>query len=285
MGLQIETVRYQSGEHSGYFAMLERAAGPLPAVIVIHEAWGVNEHIEDVTRRFARAGYAALAPDLFSKGGERPAPLARERLAELLEFVNRHSPVVLLDEKRRNDELSKLPADVKQRLTESFGALFGGQVGPMRLNAHLPAVLATTKFLREEHAPTRGQPIASVGFCMGGGLSALLACHDPQLAAAVVYYGAAPPAELVPKIQCPLFGFYGGEDKRINDNIPAFAEAMKRTGRRFESRIYPGAQHAFFNDNRPVFDVRAARDAYARTLQILLEHLTQIPGVRSASGP
>jgi carboxymethylenebutenolidase len=273
MGLAIDTVSYQDGQYSGYFAVPERATKPLPAVLVLHEAWGVNEHIEDLTRRFARAGYAALAPDLYAAQGKRIAPLARERMGELLEFVNRVSSAVLLDEKRRNDELSKLPADVQQRLTETFGALFGGEVGPMRLGKHMPALLAATKFLREEHAPTRGQPVGSVGYCMGGGLSGLLAGHDPKLAVAIAYYGAPPPAELAPSIHCPVFGFYGGEDTRIIDRIPPFAEAMTRAGRRFESRVYPGAQHAFFNDNRPTYDVRAARDAYARTLEILAKHL------------
>ena len=72
MALKTEWVRY--GSRSGYFAMPERAATPLPAVVVIQEIWGVEEHIEDVTRRIAAAGYAALAPDIFSENGERRLP-------------------------------------------------------------------------------------------------------------------------------------------------------------------------------------------------------------------
>ena len=74
MAILTETI--SKPELTGYLARPERAQGPLPGVLVIQEAWGVDAHIEDVTRRFAAAGYLALAPDLFSEGGKRPAPLA-----------------------------------------------------------------------------------------------------------------------------------------------------------------------------------------------------------------
>ncbi|HEY9593185.1 MAG TPA: dienelactone hydrolase family protein, partial [Spirochaetia bacterium] len=74
------------GRRSGYFAIPERAAPPLPGVVVISEIWGVVEHIEDVTRRIAAAGYAAFAPDLFAENGERPPALTRDRIAGLQAF-------------------------------------------------------------------------------------------------------------------------------------------------------------------------------------------------------
>ena len=64
-------VRY--GDEIGWIARLERAAAPLPAVVVIQEVWGVDDHIRDLADRFARAGYVALAPDLWAERGERPA--------------------------------------------------------------------------------------------------------------------------------------------------------------------------------------------------------------------
>jgi carboxymethylenebutenolidase len=265
MGLTIETVRYgQNGQYSGYFAAPPRGSRPLPAVLVLQEAWGLDAHIEDVARRFALAGYGVLAPDLYSTNGARPPAMTRERMAELLGFINSAGMAIFADENARNAALAKLPDDQRARVVETFGAMFGGV---RDLGAYVPALTAAARFLREEHAATRGQKVGGVGYCMGGGLSALLACHDPQLACACVYYGSAPPADLVPNIHCPVYGFYGSEDKRINDGIPALSEAMKKAGKRFESHVYEGAQHAFFNDERPSYHVGASRDAFARTLE------------------
>jgi carboxymethylenebutenolidase len=270
MSLRTETVVYGSGLYSGYFAFPERAQQPLPAVLVLQEAWGVDAHIEDVTRRFAYAGYAALAPDLYANKGERPAPLTRERLAELLRFVNTEGPAVFLDPNARAGALAKLPLDAAARVEESLGTVFKGV---RNLDAHVPAMLAATKHLREERAETRGQKVGSVGYCMGGGLSGLLACHDPELGVACIYYGMSPAADLVPRIACPVYGFYGGEDKRVNDSVPALVDAMQKAGKRFVRHTYPGAQHAFFNDNRPTYHAGASRDAFARTLEAFRAHL------------
>jgi carboxymethylenebutenolidase len=270
MALHIENVTYGNGQYTGYFVVPARAEKPLPAVVVLQEAWGLDAHIEDVARRFAYAGYAVLSPDLYAKNGVRPGPITRERLGELLIFVNASGPAIFMDEKARADALAKLPADASGRLQESMGTMMG-MLG--NLAAFVPALLATTKYLREERAETRGQKIGSVGYCAGGGLSGLLAAHDPQLAAACIYYGSAPAAELIPKIACPVYGFYGGEDKRINGGIPAFAEEMKKAGKHYESHIYAGAQHAFFNDERPSYHAGASRDAFARTLEAYRTHL------------
>ena len=90
MSIKCESVRY--GDQIGFFAVPDRAKRPLPGVIVIHEIMGLNEQIEDVTRRIAAAGYAALAPDLFAVNGERPAHFTRERLAEAWDSMRRMPP-------------------------------------------------------------------------------------------------------------------------------------------------------------------------------------------------
>ena len=70
----------------------------------------------------------------------------------------------------------------------------------------------------------------------------------------------------MPNIGCPLIGFYGALDKGITDGVPAFADKLKAQGKSFTPHIYAGAQHAFFNDTRPSYDLSAARDSFSRLL-------------------
>jgi carboxymethylenebutenolidase len=259
-----EWVRY--GDFSGFLARPGRAEAGLPGVVVIQEVWGVDEHIEDLTRRLAAAGYAALAPDLFADRGERPEPLSRHRIREVQAFMGRLPPAGWNDPAARAAALAELPDPERVRIEASQGALWAG-LGQM--DRFLPALRASVRHLRAECPASLGQKVACVGFCMGGGLSALLACEEPELAGAAIFYGNGAPPERVAHIQCPVVGFYGGLDARINAGLPAFAEAMRAHGKRFEYQVYEGAAHAFFNDTRSSYAVAAARDAYARLLEFL----------------
>jgi carboxymethylenebutenolidase len=271
MPFQTEWLRFGvRKQHSGLLAWPERAVPPLPAVLVLQEAWGVDPHIEDVTLRFARAGYAALAPDLFAENGERPVPLSRERMEMLKEFINTMPPSGWSDASAREQALALLPEPRRAQVAESMGALMA-TMG--RVDAFVPKLVDAANFLRSDHLLTRGAKVGAVGFCMGGGLSARLACADPKLAAAIIFYGAAPPADQVPNIACPVLGFYGGLDQRVNAGIAGFAAAMNEHGKRFEYHVYEGVQHAFFNDSRPAYHARASRDAFARVLQWFREEL------------
>ncbi len=116
--------------------------------------------------------------------------------------------------------------------------------------------------------------VMSTGYCLGGHLSALLAGADPALAAAALYYGTSPDLAAMAALTCPLIGFYGSEDPRITSTVPAFEEALRAAGKRFEAHVYPGAPHAFFNDTRPSYRTDAARDAWARTLALFAQQAT-----------
>ncbi len=272
MSLKTEWVRFGAGrEHLGLCAWTQRAKAPQPAIVVIQEAWGVDGHIEDVTRRFAKAGYVALAPDLFAENGERPAHLSVLRMEGLKEFFGTLSPSVRSDAKAREQAIAALPEPRRSEVGESYAALFGSIMA--RLDGYVPKLVDAANYLRSEHPVSRGAKVGTVGYCMGGALSARLACADPGLGAAVIYYGNAPAAEQLAKIVCPVLGFYGGLDARVNAGLPDLVSAMEKHHKRFEHHVYEGAEHAFFNDTRPSYDARASRDAFARTLEFFRREL------------
>jgi carboxymethylenebutenolidase len=272
MTIETTWVRHGEGEeYTAFTARPGRAALPLPSVIVIQEAGGVDAHIEDVTRRVAAAGYFAIAPDLFSERGARWPAFTRERMAEMMELFNSMALGTAGDAAAREAALARMPAEQAGRVRETVEQLFTG--GVLRLERYLPQLRATADFVRRDNAATRAQKVAVMGFCMGGGLTGLFACHDPDLAAAAIFYGMSPAAELVERVRCPVVGFYGASDPRVNDTVPAFAEAMKRAGKSFEAHTYAGAGHAFFNDSRNTYEVGAARDSFARLLALFRRHL------------
>jgi len=87
---------------------------------------------------------------------------------------------------------------------------------------------------------------AVIGFCWGGSQSFRLATNNNKIKAALVFYGSAPDkAEDVRHIAVPVYGFYGGNDERINSGIPAIETLMKQEKKKYEPRIYEGAGHAY----------------------------------------
>lgn len=113
-----------------------------------------------------------------------------------------------------------------------------------------------------------------VGFCWGGALANQLAVHVPDLKAAVAFYGRQPDATDVPKIKAAVQLHYGGLDERVNAGIPAYEEALKKAGVKYELYVYEGAQHAFHNDTAPTrYNEAAAKLAWERTLKLFSEKL------------
>jgi carboxymethylenebutenolidase len=244
------------------------ARGALPAVIVIHEAWGADDHIRDVAGRIASAGYLAFVPDLYAHGGTRPPELAPDRIDALKRFTDTLPPGGLGNREVRERGLAAMPETERERIEETRRVVFAGIREPGRLVDDLHG--AVDRLL--DHPDCNGQ-IGTIGFCLGGGLGGLLACDGGGVRATVVYYGTPPPPDRAGEISSPMLGIYGGKDRPVTDAVPAFAEAMAAAGKPFDHRVYPGAPHAFFNDTRPSYRVRASRDAWARTLAFLAEHL------------
>src|SRR5208337_2381174 len=153
MAIKGEWIRYGNG--TGYFARPERATGPLPGVLVIQEIGGVNRQIEDVTRRIAAAGYAALAPDLFAVGGERPPALSADRVAEAFGYSAKLPPGTMFDPSTREAALAKLPEPERLRIGETFGQVFSF-VGPGRVDALMPLLRSAFRHLSAERPETQG---------------------------------------------------------------------------------------------------------------------------------
>lgn len=230
--LNSSDVQY-AGKAGPVFAYLSRpkAAGKYPGLVVIHQNSGLNDHIRDVARRFAKEGYVALAPDFLSRlGGTQKANPTGEGLAKMREMA----PV--------------------QAVTEDTDAGFG-------YLRRLPEV--------------RGDRLGITGFCWGGQMTFAAATQVRGLKAVVVYYGWSPkPIDLVKNIEAPLLAHYGGEDASVSKGIPDTEAAMKKYGKSFTYKIYPGAKHAFNDDTRADrYHPEAAKEAWGRTLQFFKQHL------------
>ena len=126
-------------------------------------------------------------------------------------------------------------------------------------------------------ADVKKDRIGAIGWCMGGKYTLELATQEPNLKAAVAYYGA-PPTEpaAIARIKAPILGNYGAEDKGpAPEQVKAFEEALKKAVKPVDVKIYAGAGHAFANPNNPWKGYRedSAKDAWARTVAFFAKHL------------
>jgi carboxymethylenebutenolidase len=142
--------------------------------------------------------------------------------------------------------------------------------------AMIAAALGAVPFMKA-HAESTGK-VGTTGFCFGGGVVNRLAAGDPDLAAAVPYYGAQVPADMVPAIKAPLLLQYAENDDNINKGIAAYEAALKANNKRYTIHIYPGTQHAFNDDTAGVrYNKDAADLAWQRTMAFFRENLGTPP--------
>lgn len=123
--------------------------------------------------------------------------------------------------------------------------------------------------------PAANGKSATLGFCWGGARSFAYAAAQPELDAAVVYYGSSPDAAELARVKAPVQGHYGGDDARVNATIPPAEAEMKRLGRKYEAHLYDGAGHGFLRAQagRDGANYRATRKAWPRTIDFLEDRL------------
>jgi carboxymethylenebutenolidase len=141
------------------------------------------------------------------------------------------------------------------------------KLDPEQITADLNAAADYVKNL-----PAANGKVAVVGFCWGGGQSFRFATSRKDLSAAFVFYGS-PPKD-VSSISAPVYGFYGGNDARIDATIPDTQEAMKKAGKKYDVVTYDGAGHGFMRAgedpaNTVEANTKARGQAWERWLAVL----------------
>ncbi len=223
----------------GYDARPEKP-GRYPIVVVISGFTGNSEQNKDVVRRFAHAGFYAIAPELYSREGGMQGKNFQEMGA------------------------------IASKVTRA---------------QYLGDIKAAADFAKQQ-SWARAERIGVTGFCGGGALTLHFTAEYPGVTAAAPWYGHvrrtytdAPGVDafaLADRIKVPVLGLYGEADTGIPAaDVKAFESALKAKGNtNVEFVLYPGAQHAFFSDDRPqVYKKDAADDAWKRCVAFFDKHL------------
>ena len=122
-----------------------------------------------------------------------------------------------------------------------------------------------------------GKPVGIVGFCMGGALSLYAACDNPDgIGACVDFYGGHPAVKPnLAALQAPVLGIFAERDGFVSPEVvKGLDEQLTALGKEHDFTIYPGTDHAFFNDDRPeVYDAEASADAWGKTLSFFAKNV------------
>jgi carboxymethylenebutenolidase len=239
MQITSTTIRLHTGDGEMKCHQVQpRGPGKFPAVLVIMEAFGLNDHIKDVSERIGAEGYVAIAPDLYYR--ESPNVVGYDQLQAAKELMQ------------------KLDVD------KAMGDM-------QRVIAHLQA----QNFVH-------GDRLGVIGFCMGGSLAFLAACKFPaEIKAAVPFYGAGiaddsptAPLNFAVEMQAPILCCFGENDPYIPlSQVRKIGDTLRALGKLFDVRIYPGADHGFFCDDRASYHPKAAEGAWEATKAWLAQYL------------
>lgn len=205
-----EWVKVKNGTREvNSFIVYPEVSNKATAVVVIHEIFGMSDWVQSLTDQLAEAGYIAIAPDLLSGMGPNGGGTSS------------------LDRNGVGQAIRDLPPD---QITGD-------------LNAAADYV---------SKLPAANGKVVVTGYCWGGSQSFRFATNRPTLKAAFVFYGSAPASAngtpdnaALKRIAAPVYGFYAGNDARINATLPKTEEAMKELSKTFDPVTYEGAGHGF----------------------------------------
>ena len=225
-----------------YISRPEKASGPLPVVIVVSEIFGVHEYIADTTRRFAKLGYLAIAPEFFTRAGD---PNSFGTVAEIQSNIvaKTPDPQVLGDLKAAIAWAGKNGGDLKKVAVTGF--CWGGRI--TWLSATMPEVKA--------------------GVAWYGRLVGDKTANNPKQ-----------PVEIAVDLKAPVLGLYGSADTGIPvDTVEQMKAALSKASsnpaaKASKFEIYLEAPHAFHADYRATYREGPAKDAWAKCLAWFKQH-------------
>lgn len=213
--------------------------GKFPGMLVFQEAFGVDRHIREVTERFAREGYLAIAPELF----HRTAPPRFEGNTSDFQSVMPHLQAL-------NDK--NLEADVR--------AAHDGLLRRSRIDAERIACVGFCLGGRVSFLANLVLPLGAAVSFYGGGIAR--SERGPGL------------LDRAAQARAPIFLFWGGKDKHIGpEPRQAVNQALREAKKTFASMEFADADHAFFNDRRPNYNKEAAAQAWALSLEFFRRNL------------
>jgi carboxymethylenebutenolidase len=227
----------EGGLMPAYRARPARGAN-LPVVLVVHEIFGVHEYIKDVCRRLAKAGYFAVAPDLYARQGRVDNLESFEEIRKVVSRVPDSQVLADLDAAAAWAADHGGSAD-KLAVT---GFCWGGRIVWLYA-AHQPKLKAGAAWYGQLAArqPSELQPKA--------------------------------PLDLVQELKAPVLGLYGEADQGIPvETVERMRKALKEAGKPGEIILYPAAPHGFHADYRPSYRKEAAEDAWKRMLAWFKQH-------------
>ncbi len=235
MAIQTETIKVtgKNGTFDGYLAIPE-GGGPAPGVIVIQEVFGVNSHIQDVTRRVAEAGFVALAPDMFwpVEPGLDLGYEGEDREKAIACMGQMNADTAVEDVAASLDALNARP-ECKEGKNGVVGFCWGGLITYL--------------------AACRLKPACAASY-YGGGVARFL--------------------DEAANMNNPVIFHLGGQDASIPmDQVEQIKQAVAAKSN-VEVHVYPNAQHGFHCDQRASYDEASARQAWPRTMDFFKKHLS-----------